>query len=139
MNWQGDPAAPEFAPLIQAVRRLLGSQSHRSHCCLRERQSATPRSRVANESWLVDRRCAVRDCVAGAFAVKNSFQKAARRKVRPMIRQETSQPASSPSTTATPPAGAGKAITTQGAFAIKLGDKSPTEFRPGAGIYRVTL
>ena len=135
MNWQGDPAAPEFAPLIQAVRRLLG-QPEPPQPLLSPGSEKAPRHAPAS---LTNRRlliavAAVVIVIAGAFAVKNSFQKAGPPQSSSNDPAGNSQPASSPSTTATPPAGAGKAITTQGAFAIKLGDKIADGIPgPGAG------
>ena len=130
MNWQGDPAAPEFVPLIHAVRRLLG-QPEPQRPLATGRETARRRAGWLNSRSLLIAVAAVVIVIGGAIAAKNWFQKTSRLQSSPNDPAENSKPTGSSSATSAP-AGAGKAIAIKGAFAIKIGDKI-TDGSPGPG------
>jgi len=135
MNWQGDTADPKFRPLIDAVRQLLGQPRP-------SRTSASSGSVIVSRrvpGWRTNRLlwiavAAVVIAIAGVIAVKNSFQNPGPPPSELNHPAGNSRPAGS-SSIATPVAGTGKAIATQGAFSIKIGDSIADGIpSPGAGV-----
>ena len=132
MNWQGDPADPEFRPLIEAVRQMLGQPQPAPPMASRRNEkviSGAPAWRAGRGLWIAV--AVLVFIIAGAIVARNGFQKAA-----PLPRvsndpAENSQPASSTSAP-TPATGNSKTIAAHGAFTIKVGDKI-TDGAPGPG------
>jgi TIR domain len=134
MNWQGDAADPEFSPLIQAIRQLLGQTQPARPLASQQSGKVTSRAPAwrASRGWLIGV-AAVVIVVAGAIAIKNSLQKAAPLQSSSNDPIGNSQPAAT-SSTAAPAAGAGKTAASHGAFSIKIGDKIDDGVPgPGAG------
>lgn len=134
-NWQGDPADPEFRPLIEAVRQMLGQPQPAPPSASRQNEKAISGA----PAWLAGRGlwitvAAVVIIVAGAIAARNGFQKAAPPASVSNEPAGNSQPASS-TTAPTPATGNSKTIAAHGAFTIKVGDKIADGIPgPGAGI-----
>jgi len=134
MNWQGDAAAPEFSPVIDAVRQLLGQSPTSSPIALQGGE----RNFVRAPIWRTKRGLLIAVAagvmlVGGAITAKLTGKKAATPQSTSTESAENSQSASSnPTTTAM--ARAVKPSAGQGAFAIKIGDKIADGVPgPGAG------
>lgn len=134
MNWQGDAAAPEFAPLIQAVRQLLGQpqplakpDGQRSQRPMRRAPSwSTKRSLLIAIIALIT-------VTLGALAIKLSRERTAPPQV--LSNDATVTPPSKASPPVATVTGSSKAIAPRGAFAVKIGDKIVDGVPgPGAGI-----
>ena len=133
MNWQGDPADPEFLPLIQAVRQLLGQpeQPTRPLAPLRSEKIAigAPAWRAGRGLWIAV--AAVAIAIAGAIALKNSQKNGAPPQSSSTGAAATSQPAGV-TPAAAPIAVTGKSAASQGVFSIKIGDRI-ADGAPGPG------
>jgi hypothetical protein len=134
MNWQGDAADPEFHPLIQAVRQLLGQPNP----VIRSNSQRSEKLVGRAPAWRTKRSVfiaviALVIVVAGAIAIKLSRGKTAPSQVSSNEMTVTPQPtASPPSATMT---STGKPLASQRQFAIKIGDKIADGIPgPGAGI-----
>lgn len=138
MNWQGDPADPEFRPLIQAVRQLLGQPQPAA-------PAASPGTEKVSEplqSWRPSRSmwigiAAALIAIGSAIAVKNSLQKAVPQQGAndPEVIPAVTPPPRGSSSTSAPASGTTKSnLTQRGAFSIKIGDKIDDGVPgPGAG------
>jgi len=131
MNWQGDAADPEFRPLIEAVRQMLGQPQQPASPSAPQRSekicSRAPAWQAARGLWIAG--AAVVIVIAGAIALKNSQKSGLPPQTSSTGAATTSQPAG-----ATSAAGTSKAAASQGAFSIKIGDKiSDGVPGPGAG------
>ncbi|HET9917917.1 MAG TPA: hypothetical protein VFQ89_12470, partial [Candidatus Binatia bacterium] len=135
MNWQGDPADPEFAPLIEAVRQMLGQPQPAPPLTSRRNEKAisgAPAWRAGRSLWIAV--AAVVIAIAGAIALKNSQKNGAPPQSSSTGAAATSQPAGA-TPAAAPIAVTGKSVASQGVFSIKIGDKIADGIPgPGAGI-----
>ena len=137
MNWHGDAADPEFIPLIQAVRQMLG-QPQQPPLPPSHTQTKEPLTRRA-PPWRIKRSVLVAVVAlvivaAGALALKLSREKTAPPQVSSNGVAENSQPEAASPAAATV-ARNSKPIASQGAYSIKIGDKITDGFPgPGAGI-----
>ena len=135
MNWRGDATDPEFSPLIQAVRQMLGQPPPSSLLASQRSEKigrGAPAFRASRGLWIFVAVAVI--VVAGAIAFKNSQKNDA-----PRQRSSTGAPATSPSAGATSDAApanrTSNPVAIQGAFSIKIGDKIADGVPgPGAGI-----
>jgi TIR domain-containing protein len=132
MNWQGDAADPEFIPLIQAIRQLLGQTQPARPLASQQSGKVTSRAPawLASRGWLIGV-AAIVIVVAGAIAIKNSPQKSA------SLQGSSTEPAGSPqpaasSATAERAGRHSKPSASNGVFSIKIGDKI-ADGAPGPG------
>jgi len=131
-HWQGDAADPEFQPVIEAVRQLLGQSPPSTAPASPGGVNVSSRS----PAWRIKRGGLIAVLAAvigigGAIVMKYAREKTAPPQSSSNQSAGDSPPASATATTVT---GSGKPITSQGAFAIKIGDQIADGVpRPGAG------
>jgi len=134
LNWQGDAADPEFSPLIQAIRQMLGQPQPARPLTSQqsEKVSTSAPNLRASRGWLIAVAAFV-IVVAGAIAVKKTLQTTA-----PPQDSSTEPAASSKSlgssSATVRPTGTSKPSASNAVFSIKIGDKIADGVpSPGAG------